>query len=265
MTLRNHPTDRDAPRVAEPPTEGDYEVWIYEKGTVAMVFFDPDRDVAHKAFRRTKVAAVFVRGNTVLAGNITVTSKLLPVIQRLVIEAKRSPIPAPPSRTPAPAPTVVTPEPERVMQPAVEAMPVVLDPEPAPSKAVVETTATPAPPPAEEPMPKVATCSKCKKHPIDATTKNTPPGTEDWCRHCRRMEAAARNGKHLGGGVRAPQKAAAKPAPALKVTAKPGSSAPAVDDLLALLAREHAVVARLGGIERAERLAEALSTDGAGA
>lgn len=114
-------------------------------------------------------------------------------------------------------------------------------------------------------MPKVATCSKCKKHPTDAVTKNTPPGTEDWCRHCRRMEAAARNGKHLGGGVRAPQKVAAKPAPATKVTAKPGSSAPAVDDPLALLAREHAVVARLGGIERAERLAEALSTDGAGA
>jgi hypothetical protein len=264
MTLRNHPTDRDAPRVAEPPTEGDYEVWTYEKGAVAMVFFDPDRDAAHKAFRRTKVAAVFVRGNTVLAGNITVTSRLLPTIQRLVIEAKRSPIPAPPSRASAPAPTVVTPEPERVMQPVVEAIPVAIEPDPAPSKAVAETTATPAPPPAEESMPKT-TCSKCKKHPIDATTKNTPSGTEGWCRHCRRMESAARKGKHLGGGSRAPQKAAAKPAPATKVTAKPGSSAPAVDDLLALLAREHAVVARLGGIERAERLAEALSTDGAGA
>lgn len=263
MTLRNHPTERDAPRVAEPPTEGDYEVWTYEKGAVVMVSCNPDREVAHKAFRRTKVAAVFVRGNTVLAGNITVTSKLLPVIQRLVIEAKRSPIPAPPSR--APAPVVVTPEPERATPPAVEAMPVAIDPEPASSKAVVETTATPAPTPAEESMSKPPTCSKCKKHPTDAVTKNTPPGTEDWCRHCRRMESAVRNGKHLGGGVRAPQKVAAKPAPATKVTAKPDSTAPAVDDLLALLAREHAVVARLGGIERAERLAEALSTDGAGA
>ena len=288
MTLRNHPTDRDAPCVVEPPTEGDYEVWTYEGGAVVMSFSSPDREVAHKAFRRTKVAAAFVRGSAVLAGNLDVSSKVLATIKRLIADAKHAappaaepaapprkrcarpgclspvsftadsglcspheqarlaqerrdarrdelaPIPTPPSRTPAPAPVVITPEPERATPPAVEA--------------------TTTPTPAEESMSKPPTCSKCKKHPTDAVTKRTPEGTEDWCRHCRRTEAAARNGKRLGGGVTqaSPKKRAAK--------APRGN----LGQALAKVQRHAAVIEALGGIETAESLAQIAGELGGG-
>lgn len=87
-------------------------------------------------------------------------------------------------------------------------------------------------------------CTRCKKHPRACITHRTPKGTEGLCGHCRRLESMARSGSTTR--PRAPQP----------------SAAVSVDDLvaaaLAPCARALRVVERLGGIERAERIAAAI-------
>lgn len=61
-------------------------------------------------------------------------------------------------------------------------------PMPKPAKKTAEKTApadtTDAPP----------ACAKCSKYPRDVATPTTPEGTEEWCRHCRRVESMRRSG-----------------------------------------------------------------------
>lgn len=84
---------------------------------------------------------------------------------------------------------------------------------PAPVEPEAPTAApTPPEPPAPPPQPQETTvsklCTRCQKHPIDATTDATPSGTEEWCRHCRRLESARRAGHPVGGAGATAAKAA---------------------------------------------------------
>ena len=106
----------------------------------------------------------------------------------------------------------------------------------------------PEPMPEKEPMPKPANCSKCSKHPVDAITKHTPSGTEGWCRHCRRMESAARSVK---------RDAAPAAVPAVGSVGSVGSA-------LAMVARQAAVIRALGGITVAESIAQIAQEIGGG-
>lgn len=95
-------------------------------------------------------------------------------------------------------------------------------PMPKPAKKTAEKTApadtTDAPP----------ACAKCSKYPRDVATPTTPEGTEEWCRHCRRVESMRRSGttstpKRTAKGLRRGQ----RPSQVKRPAAAPRSADPA--------------------------------------
>lgn len=112
-----------------------------------------------------------------------------------------------------------------------------------------------------------ALCTRCEKYPQACQTARTPEGTETFCGHCRRIESMQRNGTNTAGrrakkhAARHARKTAPKAAPRVEAPKPAAAPASADDFLVAALApytRALRVVERLGGIERAERIADAI-------
>jgi hypothetical protein len=244
-----------APTHITPPT-GAYEVYDFDASTntAALVgSYGDDGTAAHKAMRRAGNSACIARGGvaTTLKGTTPPSHGV-----RLKAAVKLAWTLASASHEP------VTPRP--VEPPAAPVAPT--------------TTATPA----EEPMPAkteaAPSCAKCSKYPVALTTAKTHHGTEEWCTHCRRVDAMRRNGTAFGRHAKAPKKAAPAPKAAPKPS-KPRVVAPApqpapapasavthgatLADGLARVQRHASIVASLGGVEAAEHLA-ALVADAGG-
>lgn len=236
----------------DPPT-GAYEVYTYDRksGTATLhLACGDDHGRAALAMRKAPGTACIARGGVV-------TSLASGTPANLVAGLKAAVKVAHASRATSAAPAVTT----RPVEPA--AAPV------APT-----TTAKTA----EEPMPAkteaAPSCAKCTRYPVALTTAKTHAGTEEWCAHCRRVDAMRRNGTAFGRHAKAvakavPAKVAAKTsAAATAPTPKPAPpvAAPAASlaDGLARVQRHASIVASLGGVEAAEHLA-ALVADAGGA
>lgn len=125
---------------------------------------------------------------------------------------------------------------------------------------------------AAAPAARVGDCTRCRKHPQACLTKRTPEGTETLCAHCRRITAMARNGTNTAGrrakkgtarkhAAWTARKTARKVSPRVEAPKPAAATASADNVLVAALApytRALRVVERLGGIERAERIADAI-------
>jgi hypothetical protein len=94
--------------------------------------------------------------------------------------------------------------------------------------------------PAEEPMPTPAapSCAKCSKYPVALTTAKTHAGTEQWCAHCRRVDAMRRNGSTFAHHTKETKKAApAKVAAKTSATKRTAAVARAVAPVEATVAQ----------------------------
>jgi hypothetical protein len=175
----------------DPPT-GAYEVYTYDrKSGVAVLHLacGDDHGRAALAMRRAPGTACIARGGVVTSLASGTPANLVTALKAAVKVAHASS-----ATSAAPA---VTPRP--VEPPAAPVAPT--------------TTAKPA----EEPMPTPAapSCAKCSKYPVALTTAKTHHGTEEWCTHCRRVDAMRRNGTAFGRHAKAataPKAPAKKPA-----------------------------------------------------
>jgi hypothetical protein len=172
----------------DPPT-GAYRVLVWTGGRVEEIASRPEteegREAAAKLFRGSERPAALCRGATVIKRNGSGEARTA------AFKAFAAGVAA--------TTTTVTPRP--------------VEPPAAP---VATTTAKPA----EEPMPAkteaAPSCAKCTRYPVALTTAKTHAGTEQWCAHCRRVDAMRRNGTAFGRHA----KAVAKAVPAPKSPAK---------------------------------------------
>jgi hypothetical protein len=176
----------------DPPT-GAYEVYTYDRksGTATLhLACGDDHGRAALAMRKAPGTACIARGGVVTSLASGTPANLVAGLKAAVKVAHAS---SATSAAPAATPRPVEP-------PAAPVAPT--------------TTAKPA----EEPMPTPAapSCAKCSKYPVALTTAKTHAGTEQWCAHCRRVDAMRRNGTAFGRHA----KAVAKAVPAPKASAK---------------------------------------------
>jgi hypothetical protein len=170
----------------DPPT-GAYEVYTYDRksGTATLhLACGDDHGRAALAMRRAPGTACIARGGVVTSLASGTPANLVAGLKAAVKVAHAS------SATSA-APAVTT----RPVEP--------------PAAPVATTTAKPA----EDPMPAKTTeaapsCAKCTRYPVALTTAKTHAGTEEWCAHCRRVDAMRRNGTAFGRHAKAPKKTA---------------------------------------------------------
>ena len=202
-----------APTHITPPT-GSFEVYEFDASTgVASLVGSYGEDVAaaHKAMRRAGNSACIARGGvaTTIKGTTPPSHGV-----RLKAAVKLAWTLASASHEP------VTPRP--VEPPAAPVAPT--------------TTAKPA----EEPMPTPAapSCAKCSKYPVALTTAKTHHGTEQWCAHCRRVDAMRRNGSTFAHHTKETKKAApAKVAAKTSATKRTAAVARAVAPVEATVAQ----------------------------
>ena len=189
-----------APTHITPPT-GAFEVYEFDARANAAVLvgsYGDDAMAAHKAMRRAGNSACIARGGvaTTLKGTTPPSHgvRLKAAVKLAWTLAQNEPV----SRA------------ERLAEaspaaPAVTTRPV----EPAAAPVAPTTTAKTA----EEPMPAKTTeaapsCAKCTRYPVALTTAKTHAGTEQWCAHCRRVDAMRRNGSTFAHHTKETKKAA---------------------------------------------------------
>jgi len=190
-----------APTHITPPT-GAFEVYTYSRATGLATLHlacGDDHGRAALAMRKAPGTACIARGGVVTSLASGTPANLVAGLKAAVKVAHAS------SATSA--------------APAVTTRPV----EPPAAPVAPTTTAKPA----EEPMstPAAPSCAKCSKYPIALTTAKTHHGTEEWCTHCRRVDAMRRNGTAFGRHAKASKKAAPAPkaAPKPRVVNRPAS------------------------------------------
>jgi len=172
-----------------PPT-GPYRVLVWTGGRVEEIASRPEteegREAAAKLFRGSQHPAALCRGATVIKRNGRGEARTAAFKAFAAGE-----VAAPTALRPA-APAAVIPRPV----------------EPAAAPVAPTTTAKPA----EEPMPAkteaAPSCAKCSKYPVALTTAKTHAGTEQWCAHCRRVDAMRRNGSTFAHHTKETKKAA---------------------------------------------------------
>lgn len=238
--MRNHPTDRDAPKPIEPPT-GPLEIYSYDpKSGRATLVEACSEDIARaeKVLRRLDGPACRARGGVVIGVKYGTPPSLVAPMKAAVKAAHTD---RSNDRTHALAPdgaVVESDDTERLT-----------DVEPkAPSTHADHD---------EETMTEPAdACERCEKYPVAGVTKSTPKGTETWCTHCRRVESARRAGHKIGGDraskpSKTPQsKKTAKRPPRKAAKVSPGTAAPQSDDPMAPL-REALDALVSGGVSEA--------------
>ena len=235
--MRNHPTDRDAPKPIEPPT-GALEVYTYDPKTGRAALHlacGDDAGRAVTAMRKAEGIACYARGGVVCGVKYGTPPSLVAPMKAAVkaAHADRSN-----DRTHALAPDGAVVEADDTER--------LTDVEPkAPSTHADHD---------EETMTEAAdACERCEKHPVAGVTKTTPKGTETWCTHCRRVESAKRNSSAIGGDRRSKAPQSAKPAKKQPRRPAPKSVPPAVpqsDDPMAPL-REALDALVSGGVSEA--------------
>ena len=185
----------------DPPT-GAYRVLVWTGGRVEEIASRPEteegREAAAKLFRSSERPAALCRGATVIKRNGSGEARTAAFKAFAAGE-----VAAPTALRPVAPATVTT----RPVEPA--------------AAPVAPTTAKPA----EEPMPAkteaAPSCAKCSKYPVALTTAKTHAGTEQWCTHCRRVDAMRRNGTAFGRHAKAPKSPAPAKAPAKTRATKP--------------------------------------------
>jgi hypothetical protein len=117
------------------------------------------------------------------------------------------------------------------------------------------------------------TCSKCNEEPRASVTKRTKPGTESWGSKCRAREpsqvakpAANSSKKSKGSAVNSPRIPESSKRPASTRTAPSQSpkarASTSLDEALAIVERNAALIARLGGTATATELADTIEAHG---
>jgi hypothetical protein len=252
-------------------------------GAVKVLAEGPDRTEVNAHFVATRFPAAFVSGVTVLKQNDRGRARA----EAFAAFAASPPstVTEPSKRRALPRQTPAEPMPERTpTAPVVEPVaPIVATPTETPVELVHAMDL-----PAEALRPVVGDkiergsmvtladdlCARCHRHVIAGVTPTTPKGTETWCAHCRRVESARRAGHTVGGGRKTSEPAKLAPKRAVNSPKIPESSkrptstrtapsqspkAPAstsLDEALAIVEANAALIARLGGTATATELAD---------
>lgn len=274
--MRNHATDRDAPKLIEPPT-GPLEIYSYDpKSGRALLVEACGEDIARaeKVLRRLDGPACRARGGVVIGVRYgTAPSQIGPMKAAVMVAHVAAKTASPRKSEPAKARVAVERTEIEVVEDEPSTMPTNTDVEPsAPSTTTDHDEDTVTAKTANN-------CTRCSKYPIAGITATTRPDETTWCAHCRRtssMRLAGTTSAHKpkGAEVAAPKAVtskttrtaarAVKPARATRPTVP--DQAPVVLRLAAVptntavldrVSRALVVVEQLGGIERAEAIAAA--------